>query len=186
MILDLFSVKDKVAVVTGGGRGIGAATAVALAEAGADVVISSRTESDLAAVAKQVEEIGRRAVVVPADLSELDAVADLTHRIHEDLAYDQAATSVSTPVDEVPAGRIWIGRDAEQIRLLDIAVLPEFQNRGAGTLLLGALINEAKAEKKPLRHMVFMLNNDAHRFYERLGFVVIEDLGAYKHMEWCL
>src|SRR3989475_13252984 len=87
-------------------------------------------------------------------------------------------------VDDEPAGRIWIGRDAEQIRLLDIALLSEFQNRGAGTLLLGALIDEARTEKKPLRHMAFMLNNDAHRFYERLGLVVIEDLGPYKHMEW--
>lgn len=77
MILDLFRVAGKVAVVTGAGRGIGAATAVALAEAGADVVISSRTESDLEQVAKQVEEAGRRAVVVPADLSELDTVAEL-------------------------------------------------------------------------------------------------------------
>jgi hypothetical protein len=32
--------------------------------------------------------------------------------------------------------------------------------------------------------MVFVLNPNAHRFYERLGFVVIDDLGAYKHMEW--
>lgn len=77
MILDLFRVAGKVAVVTGGGRGIGAATAVALAEAGADVVISSRTEADLEKVAKQVEEAGRRAVAVPADLSELDSVANL-------------------------------------------------------------------------------------------------------------
>ena len=82
------------------------------------------------------------------------------------------------------AGRIWIGRDAKQIRLLDIALLPEFQNRGAGTLLLRWLIDEARASAKPLRHMVFVLNNDAHRFYERLGFVIIEELGAYKHMEW--
>ncbi|HEV8558184.1 MAG TPA: SDR family oxidoreductase [Actinophytocola sp.] len=77
MILDLFAIKDKVAVVTGAGRGIGAATAVALAEAGADVVISSRTETDLREVAKRVEDAGRRALVVPADLSELDAVAGL-------------------------------------------------------------------------------------------------------------
>ena len=77
MILDLFTLTDKVAVVTGAGRGIGAATAIALAEAGADVVISARTESDLVAVAKQVEEAGRRALVVPADLSDLDAVAAL-------------------------------------------------------------------------------------------------------------
>jgi len=87
-------------------------------------------------------------------------------------------------VDDQPAGRIWIGRDKEQIRLLDIALLPEFQNRGVGTLLLRRLIDEARAAGKPLRHMIFVLNNDAHRFYERLGFVVIEDLGAYKHMEW--
>jgi GNAT superfamily N-acetyltransferase len=87
-------------------------------------------------------------------------------------------------IDDSPAGRIWIGRDAEQIRLLDIALLREFQNRGAGTVLLRRLIDEAQRTSKPLRHMVFVLNNDAHRFYERLGFVIIEDLGAYKHMEW--
>lgn len=77
MILDRFRLTDRAAVVTGAGRGIGAATAVALAEAGADVVVSSRTESQLADVAKQVEAAGRRAVVVPADLSDLDAVAAL-------------------------------------------------------------------------------------------------------------
>jgi GNAT superfamily N-acetyltransferase len=87
-------------------------------------------------------------------------------------------------IDEQPAGRIWIGQDDKQIRLLDIALLPQFQNRGAGTLLLKWLIERARAGEKPLRHMVFVLNNDAHRFYERLGFVMIEDLGAYKHMEW--
>jgi GNAT superfamily N-acetyltransferase len=87
-------------------------------------------------------------------------------------------------VDEEPAGRIWIGADEDQIRLLDIALLPRFQRRGVGTLLLRWLIDQAARAKKPLRHMVFILNNDAHRFYERLGFVVIEDLGAYKHMEW--
>lgn len=87
-------------------------------------------------------------------------------------------------IDDEPAGRIWIGRDAEQIRLLDIALLPEFQNRGVGTLLIQKLIEEAAASRKLLRHMVFVLNNDAHRFYERLGFRIIEDLGAYKHMEW--
>lgn len=77
MILDRFLLTDKVAVVTGAGRGIGAATAIALAEAGADVVLSARTESQLAEVAKKIEAVGRRAHIVPADLSELDAVAAL-------------------------------------------------------------------------------------------------------------
>ena len=87
-------------------------------------------------------------------------------------------------VDEQPAGRIWVGRDDEQIRLLDIALLPEFQNRGVGTALLRQLMDQATKAAKPLRHMVFVLNNDAERFYLRLGFKRIEDFGAYKHMEW--
>jgi len=87
-------------------------------------------------------------------------------------------------VDGVPAGRIWVGADDKQIRLLDIAVMDEFQNRGVGTILLRRLMDEATQSNKPLRHMVFVLNDNAHRFYERLGFRVIEDLGGYKHMEW--
>jgi ribosomal protein S18 acetylase RimI-like enzyme len=87
-------------------------------------------------------------------------------------------------VDGVPAGRIWIGLDDKQIRLLDIGLLTQFQNRGVGTYLMRQLIAEATQSNKVLRHMVFMLNANAHRFYERLGFVVIEDLDAYKHMEW--
>lgn len=87
-------------------------------------------------------------------------------------------------IDDEPAGRIWIARTDEEIRLLDIAILSAFQNRGAGTILLCKLIDEAKATGKRLRHMVFVLNDDATRFYDRLGFVVIEDLGGYQHMEW--
>jgi 7-alpha-hydroxysteroid dehydrogenase len=77
MILDRFRLTDRAAVVTGAGRGIGAATAVALAQAGADVVISSRTKEQLDDVAARIDQVGRRAAVVPADLSDLDAVAGL-------------------------------------------------------------------------------------------------------------
>ena len=87
-------------------------------------------------------------------------------------------------VDGVPAGRIWVGADDTQIRLLDIAVIREFQNRGVGTHLLRQLMDEATRDNKALRHMVFVLNDNAFRFYERLGFKTIEDLGGYKHMEW--
>jgi 7-alpha-hydroxysteroid dehydrogenase len=83
-ILDRFTLTDQVAIVTGAGRGIGAATAVALAEAGADVVISSRTADQLEAVATKVRHAGRRALVVPADLSDLDAVAGLAAAAHDE------------------------------------------------------------------------------------------------------
>ena len=73
-ILDRFRVAGHVAIVTGAGRGIGAATSVALAEAGADVVLSARTASQLEEVAEHYRAAGRRALVVPADLSDLGAI----------------------------------------------------------------------------------------------------------------
>ena len=69
-VLEMFAVADQVAIVTGAGRGIGAATAIALAEAGADVVISARTAEQLQETADAVSAAGRRAVVIPADLND--------------------------------------------------------------------------------------------------------------------
>jgi len=84
-ILDRFAVTDHVAIVTGAGRGLGAATAVALAEAGADVLISARTEAQLDEVAERVRATGRRCVTVTADLSDLDAVAGLAQTAYDEL-----------------------------------------------------------------------------------------------------
>jgi 7-alpha-hydroxysteroid dehydrogenase len=80
MILDRFRLDGRAAVVTGAGRGIGAAVAVGLAEAGADVLVSARTKEQLEEVATRVGSAGRRAEVVAADHSELDAVAALADR----------------------------------------------------------------------------------------------------------
>ncbi len=77
MITDRFRVDGQVAVITGSGRGIGAASAVALAECGADVVLASRTSTDLDEVAHLVEVAGQRAVSVACDLADLSAIADL-------------------------------------------------------------------------------------------------------------
>lgn len=77
MILDRFRLDDRVAVVTGAGRGLGAAIALGFAEAGADVVIAARTEADLESVAGQVRELGRRAHIVVADLADPAACAAL-------------------------------------------------------------------------------------------------------------
>ena len=70
MLLDRFSLTDKVAIVTGAGRGIGAACALAFAEAGADVVIAARTKEQLEDVANQAADHGRRALGVPCDVSD--------------------------------------------------------------------------------------------------------------------
>jgi 7-alpha-hydroxysteroid dehydrogenase len=77
MIFDRFRLDDQVAVITGAGRGLGAAIALAFAEAGADVVISSRTQSELDDVANQVRAVGRKAHVVVADLADTETTAAL-------------------------------------------------------------------------------------------------------------
>ncbi|WP_273734595.1 SDR family oxidoreductase [Mycolicibacterium septicum] len=77
MILDRFRLDDKVAIVTGAGRGLGAATAIAFAEAGADVLIAARTQAQLDEVADQIAETGRKAHVVVADLAHPEATAEL-------------------------------------------------------------------------------------------------------------
>lgn len=68
-----FSLVGRKALVTGASRGIGAAIALAYAEAGADVAISARDEGKLADVAGQIEDLGRTATIVPADVLDGDA-----------------------------------------------------------------------------------------------------------------
>jgi 7-alpha-hydroxysteroid dehydrogenase len=111
MILDRFTMTDKVAIVTGAGRGIGAASAVALAEAGADVVISARTADQLGAVARQIESAGRRAVVVAADLSDLEAVAALVDHARDafgrlDLVVNNVGGAMPRPFMDTSPGRL--------------------------------------------------------------------------------
>ncbi len=66
--------KDKVAVVTGGGRGIGRAIALAFAQEGADVVVTARTASEIDSVSAEIDRLGRKGVALPVDLGEREAV----------------------------------------------------------------------------------------------------------------
>lgn len=78
---DRFSLDGRVAVITGGGTGIGRGSALALAEHGADVVLSARRTEPLEATAKEIEAMGRRALALPADVTkpqESQRIVDVT------------------------------------------------------------------------------------------------------------
>jgi NAD(P)-dependent dehydrogenase (short-subunit alcohol dehydrogenase family) len=88
------------ALVTGGGRGIGRATALDLARAGAAVALVSRTAGDVLAVAGEVERLGGRAVPVPADVSRVEEVRR---------AFAEARASIARLAEKT-------GRPAEDLR----------------------------------------------------------------------
>ena len=83
----------------------------------------------------------------------------------------------------VPIGRLYVARWEREIRIMDIALLPEYRGTGIGTQLLRALQDEARSAGKTLTIHVERFNA-ALRLYERLGFKQIEDKGVYLLMSW--
>ena len=86
-------------------------------------------------------------------------------------------------VDGQPAGRLYVARWPEEIRIVDIALLPEFRGRGVGSGLLQGLLAEGAAAGKVVSIHVERMN-PALRLYARLGFTVAQDKGVYLLLEW--
>ena len=84
-ILDRFGLEGQVAVVTGGGRGIGEAIALGLADAGADVVVAARRTAEVEQVAERVRAKGRRALAVTCDVMDIEQIKSLAQRAVEEL-----------------------------------------------------------------------------------------------------
>ncbi|MDE0886902.1 MAG: SDR family oxidoreductase [Myxococcota bacterium] len=105
-----FSLKDQVAIVTGGSRGIGRSIAVGLAEHGADIVIAARKPDDLAKAVEAVEATGRRAVGVPTNVRRIADLKALVDRSRDefgrlDILVNNAGTNpVFGPVQEIDEG----------------------------------------------------------------------------------
>jgi ribosomal protein S18 acetylase RimI-like enzyme len=86
-------------------------------------------------------------------------------------------------LDGEPAGRLYVEQREDEIRIIDVALLPEYRNRGVGTSLLRGLLAEGEEAGLPVRIHVERYNR-ALRLYERLGFRQIADTGVYYLMEW--
>src|SRR3989475_10664794 len=80
MALEAFRLDGKAAIVTGASRGLGSAMALALAEAGADVALGARAEAELAETARGVERLGRKALILPTDVTAYEQVEALVER----------------------------------------------------------------------------------------------------------
>jgi 2-deoxy-D-gluconate 3-dehydrogenase len=85
MSTDLFSLEGKIAVVTGASRGIGRAIALGFARAGADLALAARSEADLDSLAKEIAGLGRRAIVIPTDVTKREDIERLMARTVDEL-----------------------------------------------------------------------------------------------------
>ena len=82
-----------------------------------------------------------------------------------------------------PVGRLLIDSGDQELRCLDLAVLPDFRNRGVGTFLLRNLQNQAAKSRRSLRLQVIRFNR-AISLFERLGFIRTSESGTHFQMEW--
>jgi ribosomal protein S18 acetylase RimI-like enzyme len=85
-------------------------------------------------------------------------------------------------VDGKPAGRLYVHRGRSEIRIVDIALLPDHRGNGVGTRLLEELLAEGDAGAKSVTIHVERMN-PALSLYQRLGFSVAEDKGVYLFLE---
>jgi ribosomal protein S18 acetylase RimI-like enzyme len=85
--------------------------------------------------------------------------------------------------DRAPVGRLYLVRWADEIRIIDIALLPEYRGRGLGTQLLLNIQADAQQARLPVTIHVERFN-PALSLYERMGFRMIEDKGVYLLLKW--
>jgi NAD(P)-dependent dehydrogenase (short-subunit alcohol dehydrogenase family) len=140
--------KDKVVVISGVGPGLGRSLALQCAVAGADVVLAARKEKRLVEVAKEVEEIGRRAVTVPTDIRDADACERLAATAQEafgrvdGLVNNAFATPPLTDLTTVDIGAVRAGFETNVLAALHLTRLfvPALEETGGSVVMVNSAV----------------------------------------------
>jgi GNAT superfamily N-acetyltransferase len=110
--------------------------------------------------------------------SQFDAQAKHYAEVYPDGRYDV----IESPAGE-PIGRLYLHHGRSELRVIDIALLPDWRGHGLGSRILGEILDEATATNRVVSIHVEIFN-PAQRLYERLGFAPIETRGLYRLMQW--
>ncbi|MBI3195720.1 MAG: SDR family NAD(P)-dependent oxidoreductase [Ignavibacteriae bacterium] len=133
---------NKVAIVTGAGKGIGKAIALALAKQGCDVVVASRTQSDIDSVAKQIEQLGRKSLALRCDVSVEDDVQRLIDETFKqfgkiDILVNNAGIGTFASVADLSVSdfdKMW-GTNMRGTFLCTKSVLPYMKEQKSGEII---------------------------------------------------
>jgi len=152
--IDKYRLDGKVALITGGSRGIGRATALGFAEAGADVVVASRKLPDLENVAAEIKKMGRKSLPVAAHVGRLEDINNLVAKVSAefgkiDILVNNAGTSPalasSLEVDE----RLWdsiMNLNLKGLFFLSQATAKVMKEHGGGKIINVASMDGFKPE----------------------------------------
>lgn len=143
MDTSLFGLSGKVAVVTGGGRGIGRSIALGLAKAGANVAVASRTLDELKCVCREIEALGTKGLAVVCDVSDpksiLAAVDTVVAKFGGlDIVVNNAGANARVPGPEKITTEQWqtiIATNLTAVHILSTRAHPEFVKRGGGKII---------------------------------------------------
>jgi len=134
--------QGQTALITGASSGLGRASALAFAQAGADVALLARSERDLRAVADEVERLGRRALVLPTDLADETSVLSAVEQVigssgRVDVLLNNAGTDVPGAVKDLEVGDwdLVLNVNLRAPFLLAKAVFPHMQTQGRGSII---------------------------------------------------
>lgn len=159
------SIKDKVAVVTGGGTGIGRAIALEFAKAGADVIVAGRRLAPLEEVAEEIKALGRRALPISVDMSKRSEVNGLVEKVESefgaiDILVNNAAHSghargldhdPSSILDEECDEELWdqiIDVNLKSVYLSCRAIAPRMVERNRGNIINISSIDGIRTPRK--------------------------------------
>lgn len=140
---DVFSLAGKVALVTGGSRGIGKSIAVGLAQFGADVAVTSRKLPDLEEVAADIKGLGRKSMAVATHVGRMDEIAALVHKVKEefgriDILVNNAATNPTMDPALDVEERAWdsiMNLNLKGLFFLSQAAARVMKEQGGGTII---------------------------------------------------
>src|SRR5947209_12617522 len=143
MALDIFNLKGKVALVTGGSKGLGKAMARGLAEAGADIVISSRHENELKSALDEIlRGTNNKGRLIVADMARREEVERLARTALEqmtriDILVNNAGTNIPQPIDEIK-NEDWdrmLETNLSSIMVLTRALVPQMKGGKGGGII---------------------------------------------------
>ncbi|NJN54354.1 MAG: GNAT family N-acetyltransferase [Anaerolineae bacterium] len=104
-------------------------------------------------------------------------------QLHHYEAHYQGAEHLIILKDAESVGRLYVHRTAQEIRLMDITLLPAYRRQSIGSQIIGDLLRESEQSNRSVTLHVELINPDAYRLYERLGFTAVSQQGIHIFME---